>query len=63
MELREARQGANMTQAEVADHLGVSRPTYIKMEKHPDEVTISDAVRLADLFGVNVDAIFFGQKV
>jgi putative transcriptional regulator len=63
MELREARQEANLTQAEVADHLGVSRPTYIKMEKHPDEVTISDAIKLADLFGVKVDAIFFGRKV
>lgn len=63
MELREARQEANLTQAEVADHLGVSRPTYIKMEKHPDEVTISDAIKLADLFGVEVDAIFFGRKV
>jgi len=63
MDLREARQAAGLTQAEVADHLGISRPTYIKMEKRPEEVTISDAITLADLFGVKVDAIFFGRKV
>lgn len=63
MELREARKASNLTQAEVADHLGISRPTYIKMEKHPDEVTIADAQKLAELFGVAVDAIFFDRAV
>ena len=59
MELKEARIAANYTQQEVADQLGISRPTYISMEKKPDRVTIQDANRLANMFGVSVNDIFF----
>lgn len=59
MELVEARKAAKMTQSETAASLGVSRPTYAKMEKNPDIITIGDASKLARLFGVKVDQIFF----
>ena len=62
MELKEARMAAKYTQQEVADHLGISRPTYISMEKNPDRVTIQDANRLAQMFGVSVDKIFFATN-
>ena len=61
MELFEARKAARYSQDEVAGKLGISRPTYAKMEKDPDSVTIDDAVKLAKLFGVTVGDIFFAS--
>lgn len=59
MELYEARKAARYSQDEVAGKLGISRPTYSKMEKDPGSVTIDDAKKLAYLFGVTVSDIFF----
>lgn len=61
MELKEARIAANYTQQEAADQLGISRPTYIAMEKNPGRVKVDVAFQLAELFGVSVDDIFFAN--
>lgn len=59
MKLYEARKAARYSQDEVAGKLGISRPTYAKMEKDPGSVTIDDAQKLAKMFGVSVGDIFF----
>lgn len=61
MDLLEARKNARYSQEAVAGILGISRPTYAKMEQFPESVTIEDAKKLAELFGVKVADIFFGQ--
>lgn len=60
MELVEARKKARYSQEAVAGILGISRPTYAKMASSPEGVTIEDAKKLAELFGVGI-ADFFGQ--
>lgn len=62
MELVEARKNARYSQEAVAGILGISRPTYAKMEADPESVTIEDAKKLAELFGVDVGVIFFGKN-
>lgn len=62
MELVDARKKARYSQEAVAVLLGISRPTYAKMESNPDSVTIEDAKKLAKLFGVRVADIFFGSN-
>ena len=59
MTLVDARKSARYSQAEVAGVLGISRPTYAKMEKDPGIISIGDAKVLAKLFGVDVAEIFF----
>ena len=59
MKLRDARESAKMTMEEVAGHLGITRQTYSKMESSPETIEIGEAFKLADLFGVKVDDIFF----
>ncbi|MBQ9003502.1 MAG: helix-turn-helix transcriptional regulator [Eggerthellaceae bacterium] len=61
MRLVEARKHARYSQEQVASHLGISRPTYSKMEQDPEIVTIEDAKKLSELFGVPVGDIFFGS--
>lgn len=62
MNLKHARQLSDMTQEEVAGHLGVSRITYGKMERDPDMVTLSDAKILAELFNIPLEDIFFDSN-
>ena len=59
MELREARRHARYSQEAVAGELGISRPTYQKMEANPGMVTIDDVKKLSELFDVPVSEIFF----
>ena len=59
MKLKEARDNAKMTMEEVAGHLGITRQTYSKMESSPETIEIGEAFKLAKLFDVKVDDIFF----
>lgn len=59
MELVEARKAARYSQQDVADELGISRPTYAKMEQNPDIISIGDAKHLAQFLDVSVEEIFF----
>jgi len=54
-----ARVGAGLTQQEVADRLGCHVQTYATMEKHPEEMSIAEAKRFAEIVGVSVLDIFF----
>lgn len=62
MELVEARKKERYTQQQVADLLGISRPTYARMEQNPGDVSIEDAKRLAEIFRVDVRDIFFSSN-
>ncbi|ERL08038.1 helix-turn-helix transcriptional regulator [Olsenella profusa] len=62
MELKDARKAARYSQESVAGFLGISRPTYQKMEKDPGIVTVDDARKLAKLFNVKVSDIFFYEN-
>ena len=59
MILKDARENAKMTMEEVAGHLGITRQTYSKMESSPETIEIGEAYKLANLFGIAVDDIFF----
>ena len=59
MKLVEARKQARYSQQNVADELGISRQTYIRMEKNPEDISINDAKILAEMFGVSIEDIFF----
>ena len=62
MELAEARKKARYSQEAVAGYLGISRPTYAKMEANPGTVTVEDAKKLSELYDVPVADIFFGDN-
>lgn len=62
MDIKEARENARYTQEQAAERLGMSRPTYSKIEKNPDVASIEDAKKIAALFGVSVEDIFFGEN-
>lgn len=57
--LKQARQLAEKTQAQVADYLGIDRGTYVKYEANPEIISVGMAKTIADYLGFSVDAIFF----
>ena len=58
--MKQARVGIDATQQDIADKMGVHVQTYARMEKHPEDVTISQAVKFAEIVGLSVSDIFFG---
>ncbi|MFC8686373.1 helix-turn-helix transcriptional regulator [Brevibacillus porteri] len=57
--LREWRAVWNLTKQEVAKRLKVHPSTYAKWESKPEDIKISDAVRLAAVFQCKVHEINF----
>ena len=53
MNLKQVRQKQNITQADMAKKLGISRPTYIQIERGKKEPTITQARIIAELLQLN----------
>src|SRR4051812_36448563 len=52
--IQEARKARGITQQEAAEALGMSRPTYIAIEKGERPVQPRELIRLAELYGRSV---------
>ena len=57
--LKAEREKKGLTQANMAQLLGISRSFYGLIEKGCRQPTYGLATKIADLFGAKVDAIFF----
>lgn len=53
--IKTQRTKRNMTQAYLASELGISRPTYLQIERGERELTISEAKKLAALFDMSLE--------
>lgn len=56
--LIEARQRKNMTQAQVAQAIGLSRSSYTCIERGIRQPSLDVALRIADILGNNVESLF-----
>lgn len=61
--LKELRENAGFTQDRVAKEISVSRPTYIQIEKNERELTVSEAEKLAMLFGISIDDFLQAKQI
>ncbi len=59
--LAKLRNSLNLSQADIANRLKVSRPTLARIEAGDKELTLSQAQLLADLYSVPVEAIRTGR--
>jgi len=57
--MKQARVGANMTQQDVADKMGIHVQTYQRMENHPEDITIKQGKLFSNIVGVCFEDIFF----
>ena len=61
--MKQARIGANLTQAQIAEKMNIHAQTYAKIEKHPGSATIDQALLFSKITGVSIDDIFFADKL
>ncbi len=55
--IREQRELLGISQQAMADKVGVSRSTYVSIEKGTKELTLTEAESLARLFGITIDEL------
>lgn len=55
MKIRETREAAKLSQAEIAKQLGISTDKFVQIEDGVIEPTVSQLLNLANIFGVSVD--------
>lgn len=56
--IKHLREKANITQEELANRIGVSRTHMNKMENGKKKITMTNALRLAEIFNVTLNDIF-----
>jgi putative transcriptional regulator len=56
--IRAAREGAGMTQAELAKQIGVTRQTLIAIEQGKYSPTLELAFQISRVFGLGLDDLF-----
>lgn len=57
--LRGLRAELGLTQEEIADKIGISKHSYNRKERGVRKFTLVEAKKLADLFGLSIEEIFF----
>lgn len=58
----EQRKKHNLPQDFLASKIGVSRPTYVQIEQGVRDLTITEAKRLADVFGIDFNDFIKGKE-
>ncbi len=64
--LKTIRKEKGFTQSQVADYIGLTRPSYTLIEKGKNQLFYKHAVKIAELFDMTPDEIFledFKKKV
>lgn len=60
--IRQIRLAKEISQQEMADKLGVHVNTYAAWEKEPLTISIGNAFRIASIFNMSIDDIFFKSE-
>lgn len=60
--IQQLRKKNNLTQEFLASKLGISRPTYVQIEQGERDLTISEAKKLAAVFGITVEDFLAGKS-
>jgi transcriptional regulator with XRE-family HTH domain len=60
--LKELRQEQDISQEFLADKIGVSRPTYAQIENGTRDMSVKEAQKLAQFFGLSLSDFLAGKK-
>lgn len=61
--IRQLREEVGLSQAEFADKLGLSRPTVGKLERDEYELTVTEAQKSAELFGLSLEDLLARRRL
>ncbi len=60
--IQQLRKKHNLTQEFLASKIGVSRPTYMQIERGERDITITEAKKLAGIFGIPLEDFLRGEE-
>ena len=60
--IQQLRKKNNLTQEFLASKIGVSRPTYMQIEQGERDITITEAQKFAEIFGIPFDIFLQGKE-
>jgi len=60
--IQQKRKEHSLTQEFLASELGISRPTYVQIEKGERDLTITEAKKLASIFSMSLEDLLSGNK-
>ncbi|MCX6717225.1 MAG: helix-turn-helix transcriptional regulator, partial [Candidatus Taylorbacteria bacterium] len=60
--IQQLRKKHDLTQEFLASELGVSRPTYVQIEQGKRDLTVIEAKKLADIFGIDFNDFLRGKE-
>lgn len=60
--IQQLRKKHNLTQEFLSSKIGISRPTYLQIEKGERDLTITEAQKLSDIFGISFDDFTQGKE-
>ena len=55
--IRDLREDNDLTQSQVAEHLGTSQTMYARYEREASELPVRHLLKLCELYGVSADYI------
>ena len=58
--IKELRLKKRLSQAEVAEKIGISRSSYIAFEQGKRDLSLAEASKIADFFGISLEEIEYG---
>ncbi len=58
--IKQLRENSNLSQQHVADTLNIARTSYLAIEQGKRELTLSEANKIADMFGIEINDIETG---
>ena len=61
--IKQLRLKNHFNQSFVAKHIGISRPTYLQIETGSRDLTLTEAKKLADLYGLSLDSFLNEQEI
>src|SRR3989344_646889 len=61
--LKNSRKNQGLSQAFIAEKIGVSRASYIEIEKGAKELTLSQADTIAEIFNITLIELISGKKI
>lgn len=63
LNMKQARKFKDISQQAIADQMGMHVQTYRKLEQHPEQITIEQAIRFCKLTGFFFDEIFLNDNL
>lgn len=61
--IRQQRKKHNFSQEYIANKLGISRPTYLQIEHGERDLTVMEATKLAEIFGMTLEAFLAHREL